>query len=358
MKPRVPGTPRTRTIALVVVAVLVALGGFIALRLLQNGGGLEGETPALRVVAMIRVPEGASPLAATDDAVWIVGGPSGDGRRRTLYRIDPGTNRIVARVKVGLVPEAIAIVDDAVWVANGTGAGLLYSCNAGIPCPGPRFPKENSLQKIDLATNRSQSPVPLEAPMDAVFAEGSLWATIPDELGSTVLRLDPQSGRTLSSTPLAGDGAVHMAVGSGAVWVATSDVGGGRVGRWNIYRMDPQSGRVVATIEVRRGGPEDAAAGAGAAWIASPSVGGMLRVDARTNRVVGEPLPPTTASALAVGLGAVWATDGEDGLFMIDPQTNRVMATLRGLGPSYDVAVGDGAVWVSTRHGLARIELV
>lgn len=98
------------------------------------------------------------------------------------------------------------------------------------------------------------------------------------------------------------------------------------------------------------------------------SVGRIVRIDARTARVVAS-VPLRRPHALAVGVSGIYALDfWGDTVRRLDPETLRVTARLRLVLPfelvpgdnafvPFDVAVGKNAVWVSTARGvLARVD--
>src|SRR5262249_20996634 len=97
-------------------------------------------------------------------------------------------------------------------------------------------------------------------------------------------------------------GIAKIVVGDGAVWV----VGPGST----VVRIDPRSGRVVKTIPANA---EALAAGPEGVWALFDD--GVARIDPATNRL-GAKIPVTLGNAgdIAVGGGAVWVTDFPEGL--------------------------------------------
>src|SRR5262249_8285699 len=102
-------------------------------------------------------------------------------------------------------------------------------------------------------------------------------------------------------------------------------------------------------------GPGQVAIGQGAIWVATVTSGEVARVDPQTNKVVATVDAGADGGSVAVSPGAVWVTDLTDStLLRIDPQTNKVVATLPTQpGPS-DVSFGAGTVWVSNRAALTN----
>jgi hypothetical protein len=145
-----------------------------------------------------------------------------------------------------------------------------------------------------------------------------------------------------------------VAVGEGAVWVATWDFKAA-----SVWRIDPEGNEVVATIPLED--VQGVAAGEGAVWVVGGSCVEPLpedpdvcrldpwvaRIDPRTNEAVATiPLDPPPGldsidarghpGEVAVGAGAVWVlsdpalTDESDrgaSLHRIDPRTNEIAAT-------------------------------
>jgi peptide/nickel transport system substrate-binding protein len=109
------------------------------------------------------------------------------------------------------------------------------------------------------------------------------------------------------------------------------------------------------------GGAEAVAVGDGAVWVASQSANSVARIDPQTKSVIQTIPVGGGPSALAVGPGAVWVVNSLDGTVSgIDTGTNKVTSTVAvGAGPSGVAVTADGkTVWVSNEYGgtLSRIE--
>ena len=106
----------------------------------------------------------------------------------------------------------------------------------------------------------------------------------------------------------------------------------------------------ACTVSIPVGGvPTDVDAAPGAVWVAT-GLAGIVRVDPTTNRPIARIRPGGSVTALAHGLGAVWALDlFEERLLRVDPRSNRVTTVAR-LDPLPSaVAVGHGLVWVASQ---------
>ncbi len=126
-------------------------------------------------------------------------------------------------------------------------------------------------------------------------------------------------------------------------------------------------GRFTAVIPLPGAGSMTVADGA--LWVLDAS-GTVVRLDPRTNAVVGKPLrAPADAAAIAVGQGALWVTSvaqgdlgvaGEDAVTRIDLATGRTVATITVGRAPLDVAATPEAVWVTNSgaggDSVARID--
>ena len=93
--------------------------------------------------------------------------------------------------------------------------------------------------------------------------------------------------------------------------------------------------------------PCGAAAGFGSVWVANDGSGTLVRIDPRTNRVVGRARVGEGACSTATGAGAVWVVNYRtDSLLRVDPWTLRVRGVRVGNQPEF-VVVAFGRVWVT-----------
>jgi hypothetical protein len=197
-----------------------------------------------------------------------------------------------------------------------------------------------------------------------VAGEGRLWAV----LAGTLVGVDPRRPDAVARIRLGGpdDFVSLLAVGAGAVWVATG-AGGTRP---SVVRVDPATTKVAATLTL----PNDNwpwAAGAGSLWsVGCAGEGGpcrLLRLDPRDLHATARfPLPGVRVlpQSLAVGPGSlavgddVWLLDQSGGwVWRVDLTGGRVArvrlppaatpAATPADGPS-QLVVGEGAVWVLT----------
>ena len=87
--------------------------------------------------------------------------------------------------------------------------------------------------------------------------------------------------------------------------------------------------------------------GSGAVWVADPVGGRVWRVEMQPGLEKRAYDVGTWVAGVAVGGGAVWATNEiADLVYRIDPVTDRVVEVTGATSPR-DVGAGDGAVWVT-----------
>ena len=140
-------------------------------------------------------------------------------------------------------------------------------------------------------------------------------------------------------------GGLSLTTGYGAVWVT----GGGMV-----YRVNAATGGIVAAIPAPGTGDRSSgiATGAGAVWATRPGRHpGVYRIDPRTNHVTSFIRLPPTPTGLTVAHGRVWVAVVKEGpgiVVRIDPRTNRVSGPPIpvGAGPG-EIVSGAGTLWVT-----------
>jgi DNA-binding SARP family transcriptional activator/DNA-binding beta-propeller fold protein YncE len=120
---------------------------------------------ARRVVRRIAVPGRPTRLAATDQAVWVIGSGSGG----SLWRIDPRTNAVVARIPLGLIPQRVVLGDGSVWVSGNRRSNGHGRERGGV------------VLRVDPATNRISDRIVLGdvAADGIVVSHGLVWVAVP-----------------------------------------------------------------------------------------------------------------------------------------------------------------------------------
>ncbi len=168
----------------------------------------------------------------------------------------------------------------------------------------------------------------------------------------TLARIDPTTRAVTERVALAAT-PTGVAVGTGSVWVAHGILGSvSRVG------LD---GALLATIDDAspRANGGSIAVGEGGVWFAS-AVGVVARIDASTNTVVYPTgVAGSLPSAIAAGFDSVWvANAGDNNVVRMNPRTNGVVGETGVGGSPRGVAVGDRAIWVTSEAGdyVSRID--
>lgn len=238
----------------------------------------------------IRVDAGTGEPSRVRAAVWAVA-PDGlwscrthrQGRGGRLVRVDPQTLAETARIPVPACPAALVAERGMVWAIDERGRQVLRVDAAS-----------GQVRQIDLPV-APFAVAPTGPPAVALaVGEGAVWALSdqvesPTRLGARVglglVRIDPSSVRVTGVTPLADldTAGQALAVGAGGVWVvgvpATQSRGPGPL---VVDRVDPRGGRLLGSFAVGRLQPAFGpllAVGSGALWLATFDSGELLRVD-------------------------------------------------------------------------------
>ncbi len=174
------------------------------------------------------------------------------------------------------------------------------------------------------------------------------YAWVADEAVG-LQRFDLQTGNRAGFLPLSEDFCQGMQSGFGALWVSVC-------GKPRVLRVDLGTGRVLATVPVSAGLADEGslALTSDAVW-GLTRTGQLVRIDPRTNTVVGHVPAPSGASALRGGYGSIWVT-GSAGVTRLDAATGKVVARIPTPFPVGFLAVGEGGVWALSSDGkVARI---
>ncbi len=263
-----------------------------------GGEGVARVDPATdEVVAHIRVPGTGDygRIAVGEGSVWVTAPDlRADGSRGNLVRIDPATNEVASTIHIGGPIQGLAVGDGSVWVTVPDGVA-------------------STVYRVDPSTERVVDTVRVgEAAGSVVFAEGSVWVN-HEWAGGSVDRIDPATDHVAATL----DVPAVQAVGDGALWVATGD---------EVVRMDPDSGDAQARIPIPRA--QDVVVEGSTVWVlASPrssdptlfepiaGTAAVVRIDAGTNAVIGEPVPLDDLQPIALTADeqGAWVADYYDG---------------------------------------------
>jgi ABC-type branched-subunit amino acid transport system substrate-binding protein len=322
-------------------AALVAAAG-IAVAVVELNGGessalatpepnsvVEIDLDSNKPVAQVTVGSNPTVLGVDQGSVWVLNADD-----QTISRIDRKT-KAQKTFSVGTTPTDLAVGEGAVWIGN------------GVASPTTKFvgPILSSVARVDPDTFGVQATTQLPTKGEGavqgdslVVGKGAIWAINPN---SSVSRLDPQTGKVVATVDTS---VVEIAAGTNGVVWGLKNLRQASA----IVRIDPRSNAVTATITVPSSNLVDLAVGAGAVWASDPDAGVVWRVDP------GPPVRQRTISvaegvdALAYGSGSVWAVNPFAGaISRIDPSTNLVSETIAIGGTPRDLIVRDGSAWVS-----------
>jgi streptogramin lyase len=304
---------------------------------------LTSATP--RVVAT--VPVGGEPTAAAvaGGFVWVA-----DTETKSVVAIDPSSNQVTDMVQLGMaregVPDEIVAGDGVIWVSDTAG----------------------EMNRIDLDRHEItfEDRIPEAARLDIAASGDRVWA-----VGAGRLYQRGPSTETVyadEERAVAEDGFVPIdLVGD----VAITDVAVGEEGLFVLYRneyetgvvgVDPIKGEEAGnTVPLDMGGNADLAVGHGAVWVATGSGGTVKRIDPALGVVTASVEVGGEYADITSGHDAVWAVTGGEGggrLFQLDPSTGEAIGEpLQLEGEPVDVVTGAGAIWVTDQAGsVLRIE--
>jgi YVTN family beta-propeller protein len=248
----------------------------------------------------------------------------------SLAAIDPKTNRVVAEIPVGARPASVVFADGALWVAN---------------------LDDDNVSRIDPKARRVVKAIATGTAASGLTAGGgAVWAIGGDGI---VLQIDPtfnkvvdrietvKAGTLLTAAPAAG----AVAATTNAVWA----VSGGFFATPRLFRIDPTTKGAAAVIATGNG-PTAIAVGLGDVWVTDGFENTVTRTDPRGVVIATTPVGQGPR-AVAVGEGAVWVVDSlDDAVVRIDLDTNAVTITIPVGGYPNSIAIGLGAIWVANRN--------
>jgi hypothetical protein len=261
--------------------------------------------------------------------------------RRTVTRLAPAATALVI---------AAAVV--VVMIIDRPGGSGPISRPLGLRDAGSSWLKKDAVLNF---TGKSHGILP-----GAAAGYGAIWVGGD---GATY-RVDPSTDRVVDriSTSKVGQFS-QFAAGLGSVWVSGSNLNGTDL---CVYRIDPRNDQITAVISLPGGGsPATLAAAYGFVWVTSRTQhGSVLRIDPRTNRVVGQPIQVSNGryelGNLEAGFGQIWVNSVSANV----PETaiNAVTGTVvRRTSPSWATitnvsALGDGSIWTIFNTGIRRID--
>lgn len=349
------------------------------------GPGTKNQPPLNpRVTATIDVGNFPAGIAVGEGAVWVVlpSAVPGEDCGGEVVRIDPETNGVAARIPINGWPSNVAVGFGSVWVE-----GLLCTPDGDVP----------AVSRIDPHTNTVVGAVEVAGPgvgstsADLAVGEGAVWVTVsPDPTADAgeVVRIDPATDGVVARVPVEGTPR-DVLVGEGGVWVLSLLPGReahlcgaegpcegppGSLSGMEVLHVDPVTNDVVG----RHPNALSVGVGEGAVWMGvwlTEGGLGLARVDPRSGRPIGEPLPGDfrgfagehgTIGTIVAGDGGVWlwgfpSVDSEHGMiYRLNASTLEIDASVAPQGTWIDAALdpAGGTLWISNYEDtVTRIDL-
>ena len=336
---RKPRIRRRRTVIAAAVAGVVlvaALGVF----LLNQRGGADVVVPAANSVVRIdadtnvfdeAVPVGEDPTGVAigeDGDVWVIN--EGDS---TVNRIDPETREVTPAKSTLGIPTGVAAGESAVWITNGFGSASgtqVVTVDPTTESVEVAFPSGNekaivvAFESIWLADadrdqvlrfdpqNLSAGPTAIAVDDDGVADEAprflavgtdtaeGIW--VANELGDTVVRIDPATDEVDARIPV--EGPTGVAAGDSGIWVTSETLD-------RVHRFDAADGRALQTYQQEDGildGPTVIALGPSGVWIGSDLESAIARIAPGATTVERLALDGIAGGLVVDGSGDVWVT--------------------------------------------------
>ena len=325
------GQPRT-IVAVGVLVLAVAIGAFVYQEtrgdsVVEEAGVRALDPDSGDVVASVPLGTAPSAVSVGEGGVWVV-----DADDRTVSEIDPETRAVVRTFSTSSTPTDIAVGAGGVWIGTTTSAGgvvpssvLRVDPESGRLVETVELPPEPVGGQLNVFPGSSRQHI--------AVAPGAVWVINPD---LTVSRIDPRSNRIVARVGKVR--AQNVAAGDGDVWVTEGNT---------VTEIDSATNTVARRLTLDAEFLVDLAVGGGAVWASDPEGGKVWRVDTG-RRLAARAVPlEKWVAGLAFGEGAVWATNEiADEIHRIDPRTSETERIALDTSPR-DVDAGEGEVWVT-----------
>ncbi len=258
------------------VARVVGDNVFVGSYRAQRVSIVDAKTGELREY-MPKVGKGVADSAAGFDGVWLAVARAGD-----VVKLDARTGRPKARYHVGGTPRAIATSQDAVWVS-------LVAQN-GAP---------DMLIKLDPRTGKTLSSTPYPYGISALAPSPSaLW--VISRRRARVIRADPRTGQPQREVRVGETAPEYGVYGDGALWLATP-------GDDAVYKVITATGAVIPISVGHR--PRRLTLDHDRVYVSNYNSSDLYEIDAKASRLAGDPVSlPVNPFAVTAGGGALWVT--------------------------------------------------
>ena len=192
-------------------------------------------------------------------------------------------DKVTTSIPVGSAPAGVAVTAGSVWVAD---------------------EHDGAVPRVDPATNQviatiSVGPTGSAGPQIMTAGPGGVWVDIQNN--QSVVRVDAATNTVGLRVPLEG----WVASDGEEVWI---DVDAGPNGPSKVVRIDPVSGKVITTVDLDTQSIFGLAVGLGSVWASTD--GGLTRIDAATGRIVGHLDTGGDGGNVVVAGGSVWVATG------------------------------------------------
>ena len=304
-------------IALVIPAMIAA--GFV-FGLIFGGGEVTVSDP---------ISIGAPPLRVTADAqgAWVTSERDG-----TVTRLESATGDVLRQVTLQPGVSGVAIGSKWLWVTD---------------------PRRHQLLRLDSKSLQQKQTIEIPGAPGPIALSGNprrVW--VADEAGAGIAVVNAESGSRIRTQLPPHAEPLHLAVGAGGLWAASSSTGSVRridLGTLKAGRPIP-AGRRPAGIIVAHG----------LVWATNPPTESVTEVDPSTQQVRAQVTVGAKPGGIDAGTSTVWvANAGDDTVTRIDLETGEVEGDPIHVGPEPGaVAVGGDAVWVANNGDgtVTRIE--
>jgi YVTN family beta-propeller protein len=331
---RKQGVPRPALIVGLVVLVVLAVVGVLAIVLGKGGSSNVVAIPGPNTVSKIDIKSnrfagtvdvGRTPtdIAVGGGSVWALNSDD-----LTMSRVDEKTIKASggARAMSG-PPTGIAYGAGSLWVTTQFGqsqpgqAGAVLRINPGEPGSGKRIEVGNGVSAI-------------------TFGDGSVWAV--NEITNTLIQIDPDAD-AVTATLHVGNNPKAVAAAGGAVWVANALDN-------SVWKIDEKTMKVVGKFTVGPS-PTGLAIDGSNVWVASQTSNTVRKLDANSGTTIATVSVGAQPTAIAAARGVVWVSDDAGHLVeRIDAATAKVVARLKVSGSPAGIAIDDSGVWVAVHE--------
>jgi DNA-binding beta-propeller fold protein YncE len=242
--------------------------------------GLPASGKGRRRIITLPWKSGTTSIAAGFGSLWVT-----NGDQARVVRIDPATGHVQGDRVMGS--------GSAVVVA--TGEGAVWVGRRAVKTTDP----PSSIVKIDPHGGATKEILfGQEGVGDLTTGGGFVW--VPNRRRSRLSRIDPGSGARKSTG--IGLGQHRVAFAAGKVWVTNHDDG--------TISENNRSLSNAATDALNVRGPLDLAISGDTVWVASYLDDTVVRLDARTGKAIGDPIPVgRNPFAIVVHGSHAWVTN-------------------------------------------------